>query len=382
MKFEASFINQLYGANGGKLMAEILTKPSLIKNTSPFWATRFKKDSQPTPVNSAGEAVFISKLKEVSVGSLMDMRAPLGESLPMDRAGEASYTDTIPNYIAKGFHETATERFTREQLWNEMDEENAVINFAQEVMQVQLDSANQTLSNMAAQLMSTGEIVYSGGDGIKGGVIKAAIPVENFVNAGVGAWNVSTTKILSQMAKIEEDYRLHTGYTGALVWDIPKQMFTSYFLTNDEVKDWYKQYASAKFGTTPTVLPILTRDMALEAIASVEGISPILIVEEKQRDSDGTIVSGWDATKAVLRPAGFAGTIKYANVLEESIYPKFGSNLISRNFAKALGGIATFMNSVHNNGNFKEWHTDLMMQAVPALNQFVFHYIVDTTTAD
>jgi hypothetical protein len=40
------------------------------------------------------------------------------------------------------------------------------------------------------------------------------------------------------------------------------------------------------------------------------------------------------------------------------------------------------MNSVHNNGNFKEWHTDLMMQAVPALNQFVFHYIVDTTTAE
>lgn len=379
MKFEASFINQIYGTKGTKLMAEVLEQPSLIKFNPTFWSSRFKVDSQPTPTNNAGEAVFISKLREPNSGTLMDMRAPLGESLPMDKLGEKYYTGTIPNYIAKGFHETATERYTREQLWNEMDEKDAIINFAQEVLQVQLDSANQTLSHMAAQLMSTGQIVYQGGDGIKGGVIKAEIPTENFIGGGENAWTVQTTPILSQMAKIEDDYRLHTGYTGELVWDIPKQVFDTYFLNNDEVKDQYKFIATARgFGATFPERNMLTRDMALEAVTTFVGVSPILIVEEKQRNG-GVIVNGWAENRVTLRPAGYAGVIKYAKTLEEAIYPSLGSSLISRNFTKTMGGIATFMNSIHNNGNFKEWHTDLMMCAVPVLNQFTYHYIVDIT---
>ena len=40
------------------------------------------------------------------------------------------------------------------------------------------------------------------------------------------------------------------------------------------------------------------------------------------------------------------------------------------------------MNSVVNNGNLKEWHTDLMMSAIPTLDEFLYHAIIDTTTAD
>lgn len=381
MKFENSIINQIYNPNGGsKIMLELLSNPALVKRNPTFWAKYFKIDNQPTPTDASGEAAFVAHLREISVGSLMDMRAPLAESLPMDKAGERTYTGTIPNWIAKGWHETATERYTREQTWQEMGEQDAIIRFAQDVLQIQLDSANQTLSHMAARLMSTGQIVYNGGDGIKGGVLKADIPTDNFMKAKGTAWNDPSAKIITQMQQLEEEYRTRTGFDGALVWDIPTQVFNAYFLTNAEVKEAYRYLLSVKGGNVPEIT-FLTREMGLEALSQMTGISTIQLVEEKQKDG-ASIVSGWENNKVVLRPAGLAGVIKYATTLDEKVFPKYGSKQITRNFTKTLGGLATFMNSVHDNGNFKEWHTDLLMCAVPVLNQFTHHAIISVNEAE
>ena len=51
---------------------------------------------------------------------LMDMRAPLGDSTPMEVGGISAYTSTnSPTFIAKGFVEKATERWYKEKMFDQ-----------------------------------------------------------------------------------------------------------------------------------------------------------------------------------------------------------------------------------------------------------------------
>ena len=47
-----------------------------------------------------------------------------------------------------------------------------------------------------------------------------------------------------------------------------------------------------------------------------------------------------------------------------------------------MGGLVTICNSVVPNGNLKEWHTDLVLAATPSLDEFLYHFIIDTTKAN
>ena len=80
------------------------------------------------------------------------------------------------------------------------------------------------------------------------------------------------------------------------------------------------------------------------------------------------------------RPAGYAGVVKRASILDAQIYPKYGSSTQSRVFATY--DVYTVMNTVLNNGNLKEWHTDVMMAAVPVLDEFMYHVILSVNATD
>ena len=108
----------------------------------------------------------------------------------------------------------------------------------------------------------------------------------------------------------------------------------------------------------------------------------IVIIEEKQKDADSTIVHGWKAGVAVLRPAGIAGYMRRTTIKDTELFTKYGNSVNSYSFTPALNGLATVRNSVIVNGNFKEWHTDVVLAGVPSLDQFLYHYIIDTTTAN
>ena len=92
------------------------------------------------------------------------------------------------------------------------------------------------------------------------------------------------------------------------------------------------------------------------------------------------MVNGWKAGIAVLRPRGYAGYVRRAAILDEPIFKAYGNNINSYNFTPAMGGLGVWMNSVVVNGNFKEWHTDLFVKAIPTLDEFLYHVIVDTTS--
>ena len=100
-KFELSVYKSLW--EDKKALTTILNTPNLIKANHTFWREDFDVDPNITETNAEGEAVFTSRMRKVDTGSLMDMRAPLGDSVPEDVKGIEAYQGTIQEFISKGY---------------------------------------------------------------------------------------------------------------------------------------------------------------------------------------------------------------------------------------------------------------------------------------
>lgn len=382
MKFANSTYNKIWDSNEGRqIVSQILNDPDLIRSNHTFWTQKFRIDPQITPTNAEGEAIFKSSMRQLESGVLMDMRAPLGDSTPEDKKGLAYYSGVIPEFISKGTVEKATERAYKEDLFEQFGDAALIAAYATDVLQSKVDSANQTLSHMGAQLLSTGKIIYNQGQGIQGNILKADVPTENFLTAGAAVWADTTSRLLDQIVKIVNDIRDAKGLDLQFQLEVERSTFLECFMKNEQVIEWVR-YLNVINNTPLPERAIMTESLVADALSKFEGLPTIVIVEEKQKDTENGIVSGWASGKAVLRPLGYAGFIRRTTIKDVELFNKYGNNVNSYSFANALNGLAVIANSVIVNGNFKEWHTHLMMAAVPSLDEFLYHYIIDTTTAD
>ena len=382
MKFANSTYNKIWDSNEGRqIVTQILNDPDLIRANHTFWTQKFRIDPQITPTNAEGEAIFKSTMRQLESGVLMDMRAPLGDSVPEDKKGLAYYSGVIPEFISKGTVEKATERAYKEDLFAQFGDAALIAAYATDVLQSKLDSANQTLSHMSAQLLSTGKIVYNQGVGIQGNVLKADVPAENFLKAGEKVWSDTSARLLDQIVKMVEDIREAKGLDLQFQLEITRKQFLEAFMKNEQVIEWVR-YLNVINNTPLPERAVMTEDLVKNALARFEGLPPIVIVEEKQKDTENGIVHGWKEGVAVLRPLGYAGFIRRTTIKDVELFTKYGNNVNSYSFASALNGLAQIANSVIVNGNFKEWHTHVIMAAVPSLDEFLYHYIIDTTTAN
>ena len=382
MKFASSTYNKIWDSNEGRqIVTQILNDPDLIRANHTFWTQKFRIDPQITPTNAEGEAIFKSTMRQLESGVLMDMRAPLGDSIPEDKKGLAYYSGVIPEFISKGTVEKATERAYKEDLFEQFGDAALIAAYATDVLQSKLDSANQTLSHMGAQLLSTGKIIYNQGVGIQGNVLKADIPTKNFLNAGAAVWSDTSARLLDQIVKMVEDIREAEGLDLQFQLEITRKQFLEAFMKNEQVIEWVR-YLNVINNTPLPERAVMTEDLVKNALARFEGLPPIVIVEEKQKDTENGIVHGWKEGVAVLRPLGYAGFIRRTTIKDVELFTKYGNNVNSYSFAPVLNGLAQVANSVIVNGNFKEWHTHVIMAAVPSLDEFLYHYIIDTTTAD
>ena len=157
-------------------------------------------------------------------------------------------------------------------------------------------------------------------------------------------------------------------------------MFHNIVLKNKQVREWIIENRKLNNNVVVDGM-VMTEAMFREYIGTFEGVSPIVVIEEKQKN-EGVTVKGWKPNVAVLRPRGYAGVIRHTTILDQKMYEKYGSKLISRVFAKTMNGIFTLENITLNNGNMLEWQTCGMMSAIPTLDEFLYHVIVDTQTAD
>lgn len=384
--FNNSRYARFFGSSDNiKFLQTFLDTKGIIYTNYGWYLTQGKKASTATPTPPKGLATFSVKAKSLKAAPLMDLRAPLGESVPMDTEGVKWYSASIPDFIAKGTVETAMERDYRIKQFEIFGNDADIVEAWTDDVQAKIDSADATLNYMTANLISTGGIDYTGiGEGIQGPLHKANIPEENFVKAGAKAWTADDAKILTYMAEIEKKFRDDWGYTGALVWQMPRNMFYNVFLQNAEVKEFVKNYRTLNYVATAEGIPT-TESMFRQAAVDLQGVSPIEVVTERERNVTATtdlFVHGWKENVAVLRPAGDAVEFEYTDNLDQRMFQKYGSSVVSKVFAKTNNGLGTLVNTTLNNGIYKEWHTDLMMSAVPALLNFPNLVIVDTTTAD
>ena len=383
-KFENTLYAKLWDSKEGKLITQtILQDPKLIHANHGFWRQKFNVSSSIIPTNPTGRATFVQEMTQVESGGMMDMRAPLGDSIPIEKGNVAYYTGTIPDFIAKGYVETAMERDQREKLFSQFEDSDLIKAYVTEWLQPALDQANQTLSNMAAQAISTGQVLWNYEHGVRSPLYKANIPEENFLKAGAVVWSDTTNcLILDQVRKIYNDVREHLGMDIKMQLEITRNQWLNNWLKNAQVLGEIRYYYSLNNQLLPQTF-VANTDMAMKAISASpfgDDMPEIVIVEEAQYDSyAASTVHGWNDNTAVLRPVGKAGSVLRTNILDEEIYTKYGNKLIDRTFTGALGGLALVMNSVIANGNLKEWHSDLMMSAIPVLDKFLYHYIIDTT---
>lgn len=377
----STFVKLWDKLDGPSLMQTFLSE-DMVRMNYGFWRTQFSVDPNISPRQADGTATFSSKMREIQAAMVMDWRAPMGESKPADKTGVSSYTATIPDFSAPSYVETAMERDYKEKMFQEYfgDDSQLLLAFADSV-QAMIDNADQTMNYMGAQLLSKGSITYNIGRGIQGAMYQAPIPESNKVKAGEKVWSDTSCKLLDQMRQIEVDAYDRWGVNMPMKWQIPYKMFHDVFMKNSQVIEQYRYYKSIGNVLLPETV-VLTEQMALEAIASFEGLSPIEIIVEKQKDWNG-IVHGWDDNVAVLRPQGYAGLIRHTTIADQSLSDKYSSSIIEKVWSRTGdGGIYNVVNTTLNNGNYKEWHTDLFMAAIPSLDEFLYHVLVDTASAN
>lgn len=382
MKFELSRYAKFWGSKEAQNALRVfINNPDIINGNFEFWKSQFEVDPRIIERQADGVALFMAKLIDRKPGRLLDMRAPLGDANQEDKSGIEAWTGSIPDFIAPGFVETALEREHKKRMFEELfgSDSELLLAYANDIQKM-VDGGNQTMSNMAAQMLSKGEIKYNYGHGIKDNVVKAPVPSANFKKAGKVAWSdTANCKLLDQIAKLEEDFRMDNGLEGAaLKWQIPFDMYRNVFLKNAQVIEYIKNWRKANDKGWADNMPISSK-MFEEVFSDNEMFSPIEIIKEKQKDVEGT-VSGWKSGVAVLRPVGYAGSVKRADILDVKLFKDYGAKAIDKVFATR--GIFTVINTTLDNGNFKEWHTDLVVAAVPVLEEWTRHLIVDTTTAD
>ena len=382
--FNNSRYARLFSDSDVRFLQTFIDEAALLQVNYGWWATQFRKADQLTPTAPDGTATFTVKARAAEAAPLMDIRSRLADSLPMDNKGLDAYSASIPDFIAPGMVEKATERYYKEQQFEQFgNDKDIILQWTQEV-QTRYDSANATLTYLGGKLESRGEIYYDAGRGAHLALHKAKIPSENFKTAGTKAWTDPTCKLIDQMAKIEDDFRNAHNYTLPMVWKIPIQMFREVFKTNEQVKQWIVD--SKTIANEPITANFVYDDATvLQFLAKNGTISPIELVVDKVRNLTAvtdTMVNGWKQNIAVLCPAGFVGEIEYTDQLEEKLFKNYGSSIVQKNYASLQQGLMRLITTTLNNGTFKEWHTDLIMSAVPALTEFPYHVIVNTTTAD
>ena len=378
-KFDFNNSNYALFWQYGDILKTYIDETPYLRTNFGFWQSQFTVDATATPTDDKGLASFAMQSVKREPAPMADMRAPLGKGKALDWEGLHVYNASIPHFIAPSIHEQAFERAAKARVFEQYGNDAEIIKQWTAKVQGQMDSLNQTLSNMSAQVLSTGKINYNFGRAIKGMVYDANIPKENIVKGGAKVWNASDCPLLDQMAEIEEKFRTDHGYENLpMKWQITYKMFHDVFLKNTQVRDFIKNYRTNNDLAT-TEGYVITEELFRTVMALYPQLSPIEIIVEKQKDYNGA-VSGWKDGVAVLRPQGYAGVIKHTEAIDRFMFDNFGSTNISKTFTKT-NGVFTLINTSLNNGDFKEWHTDMIMDAVPALDEVPYHLIVDTTQA-
>lgn len=375
---------------GRQVVSTILQDPNLIRSNFGFWKQFFPADPTALVTTNAGNAAVSVTARQPEHATMADWRAPLGDSRLGEEGAAERYNASIIDLITLGWQETALEREDKEKIFADYGSDAPLLlGYATNVLQPRIDSIDMSLSNMAAQAMSTGRVIYTGGKIIKGNVYEAPIPAENKCTAGEKVWSDPDCNILEQMATIEKHYKedVFGKPNMAMEWIIPYSVFTNILLKNKYVVEYIKINWLADKGQLISQVASVPASVITEdafntyVIGRYPGLSPIKVVDEKQFD-DGQVVNGWKSGTVVLHARGNCGRTYRTSILDRTLSEKYGNNLVAQVFSTTMNGIATVCNTTMVNGKYKEWATDVYASATPVLETFLTHILVNISVAD
>lgn len=394
--FNDSTFMSFFKAEGREVLSMLLADPTMFKPNFTAWQQDFSIDPEVTPHDNKGNATVRAYMRQIENGVLSDMRAPLGDSLPMEQGQGQFYSAPIAHFTTKHFHETTPTMYDKRKRFEELREAYSeadaefIAAYAEKV-QLFLDSANMTITNMCENLMTKGYIYYEGGAGIKAGIYKADIPAENFLKAcmykisgGVEVqttWSDSDALMVSSLRRLVKMLNEHFGVEWKWQLDLPKAIWDNYVMTNKEVLDLVRWKYNVNGVSLPTV-QYVTDDMVSSMLAEQSGLPTFFVHDTKQRDENKGVISGWAANMVTMRPLGKAGLIRHTNILDAEYFGDDMTNpAISDVYTSTLYGLGYIENSVWPNGRMKEYRTRLIYSATPTLDEYLYHCILNSASA-
>jgi hypothetical protein len=375
---------------GKQIIQYILADPDLIRANYALWRTFFPVATDTIVTATDGTAAIKITAKQPEHATIADMRAPRGKGRLLEEGGSSFYNASFADMISPSWQEHSMEREYKERLFNEFGSEAPLImGYAQDVLQLRLDSIDMALTNLGMQALSTGQAVFNFGKGIKAPIYSAPIPEENKVAAGAKVWNDPDCELLDQIVEIAKHFKedVWGNENMALELDVTYDQFRNVFLKNKQVIDTIKVNWLAGNGQLISQVDAVPTSLISEESFNkyVNGVYPdlpyIRVISEHQKDGD-KIIHGWKDGVAVLRPQGIAGHTYRSDILDRYLHEKYGNNLITKVFGSTLDGVATVINTTGNDGEYKYWATDVVASAAPMLENYLYQVLIDTTKAD
>lgn len=371
------FANSLYELlkQSPTAMQKYVDSTLATKFDNQIWKQLYDWDMQPSSIDG------FKAVEVVQAASVMaDIRARFSPVAQRDTDGIEFYQGTIPD-LSHGFKESVEDRVRFREMLKYFNGDTQILAQFTNNLVTYVGGIHSRITNMGMQLASSGEIVYDSTNQGTGTPFrsKAPVPSANFKTAGVAAWSDNTNaKIITDMQNIQDYMRGTLGYTGALEWNVDRYTMNN-ILRNKEVKDNVVAVLSNIGAAVVPTAPI-TENQLNTFLQEYRIIAPIKVYDEGQNlYSEGgviTPVSGWKEGRAILRPAGKVGVVKYNPLYElAEVQGQQGINITTLEMGRI--GIKSKFNPAT-----ETWTTDILAAAIPTLRAWNYHIIVDTKTAE
>lgn len=395
--FNDSTFMSFWKAEGRDVLMQILADPTMIKPRFMGWQMDFSIDPEITKHDNKGNADVRAYMRQIENGVMSDMRAPLGDSLPMEQGNGQFYTAPIAHFTSKHFHETTPTMYDKRKRFEELREAYSqadaefIAAYAEKV-QVFIDGANMTLTHMGEQLMTKGYLYFNQGSGIHAGIYKAEIPTANFLKACMykmsGSSEVQTTwadldaLMIDSLRRLVKMLNDHFGVEWQWQLDVPKAIWDNYIVKNKQVLDLVRWQKNVNGVSLPSVVYV-TDQMVNDMLAEQTGLPKIVVHDTKQKDENNGVVSGWASGIVTMRPVGKAGLIRHTDIIDAEYFGEesMKNPAVIDNYTPALYGLGYLENSIWPNGRMKEYRTRLIYSATPTLDEFLYHIIMNTASA-
>lgn len=391
----------LINSDGTSAFVQTLVNDQLeIDANEFFWQEHFTVDGAKYNINPSRpkeDPAFTVKSISRRPVPMANPMAPLSEVAQMDNESYEQRSGTIGQF-GMGLFETS---LSREELKAElaamdMENQDVVVGYIRTVADL-IKSHNYNLSNIAAQTLSKGggyDMV--GREGVTPGMLHNFpnyVPLDNYKKAITGVWTDANVDVPSDMMKIEQDFKMATGYNGTMEWDLPYDLIVNNLINNkyfkEEVNRYIRLYAPDKViivqtdGKTGVDVSSITWEQLVEySRSTISKIAPIRVVKEQQI-TQGIVnirtVSGWKQGVAVLRPLGMAGKVVHSDTADVYLLQREANKTIDFSVATAQGSLLYVINKAVPNGLYKAYHTDVIGRYRPVLTEFMEHIIVDYT---